>query len=242
MAATEIATQAEFLALVEDASSVGPRAAGTIEVVSYPVTPGTTITLGSLVLTAVNGAPGVDQFRGDAGDAGAVATSINTAIAAATNSWTGAGIASSLATTTQLAVLGNRGPDGDVELESSAASEIAVSGLEGGDAWVDHALNTFAARFIHLNCWGEFTNMASIYLAAHFLTQLPNGLGSGAEGTVSGITIGSISKSYAVATPTDPMFGKSTWGQLYLALAERIICAPGGVAGKGGKYPLGVVG
>ena len=239
MAAEDIATTAELLALVEGASSIGPRATGTVTIASHPVSATETITHGSLVLTSVAGArtSGANNFSGDAGSTDAVAANFAAAVNDASNAWAGGGITATVAGSV-VTLTGNRGDDGNVTLVCSDAS-MTVTGMTGGDAWLTHALE-YAALLLDANCWGCFRNKASIYLAAHFLTQLPDGLTSGASPQVSSVTIGAISKSFAVASPTDSRFGSTKWGKLYLELAEVVMCAPGGVAGAGGN-PLGVV-
>lgn len=241
MAADEIATIPEFLVIVEDASDIGPRATGTVTVATFPVVNGTVVTHGDLTMTANDGGStsGANNFHGNDTDADTAAANFAAAVNDPNNAWAAAGVeASVLGAVVTLA--GTRGYDGNVALTSSDAS-ITVTGMTGGDAWLTHALNEFAANFLDPGCWGNWLNMASIYVAAHVLTQLPKGLTEGSSPEATSINIGSISKSFAVASPTDDRFGSTKWGKLYLSLAEVVMCAPGGVAGSGGE-PLGVVG
>jgi len=236
VAANEIATIAELIALVEDAAGVGPRAVGTVTIGgTVPAT--STLKLGALTLTSVAVArtPGANNFNGS-GTTTAIAADIAAAISDSQNAWAAGGVTAS-ASGAVVSLIGNRGSAGDVALVSSDASMV-VDGMSGGDAWIVHALG-FADAFLDASCWGAFRNMASIYVAAHFLTQVPGGLASGASGSTTSVNIGAISKSFAVATPTDSRFGSSSWGRLYLSLAENILCAPG-IVGAGGT-PLGLV-
>lgn len=242
MAAEDLATVAELLVLAPDAAIVGPRASALITVATYPVPSAETVIAAAqnLTLTSVDGAraPGANNYSGNATDADGVATSIRDAINDASNLFAPDWLASKAAGVAAVAVLGKTGPAGDVELVSSDPA-ITVSGFAGGAAWIDHALE-FADCLIDAACWGAWRNKGSIYLAAHFLTLLPNGLAAGTGGNVTGISMGSISKSFANAAPTDPRFGTSAWGKMYLMLAEQVFCSPGGVAGSGGD-PLSIV-
>jgi hypothetical protein len=241
VSASDIATREELLVIVP-AGSVGPRATATISVATYPVPAGTTVTAGSLVLTAANVArtSGANNFRGNAGSAAAVAADIAAAINDTANTFAAASWSASVdGSGSVVDVVGATGPDGDVTLVSSHAS-IVVAGFSGGAAWVDHALG-FAEMFLDASCWGNWLNTGSIYLAGHVLTQIPGGLAAGLGGNTTSVSIGAISKSFSVAAPTDPQFGLSSWGKLYLTLAESVYCAPGGVAGAGG-IPLGIAG
>ncbi len=242
MAAGDLATVPELLALVPDASTVGPRAAATITVATHPVPAGRTVIGGSIVLTSVAGArtSGGNNFQGDGADAAADAVSVFEAINDPANIFVDENWTATLDSGAVIVrILGKTGPVGDIALVSSG-SELVVSGFAGGSAWVDHALE-FADCLLDPMCWGDWRNKASIYLAAHFLTMIPGGLVAG-MGATTAVNIGSISKSFATAAPTDPRFGTSKWGQLYLLLAEKVFCAPGGVAGAGGTPLLGIVG
>ena len=215
------ANVADVVLLVPAANAVGPVATGQVNVAASPVPPGTTIKYAGVTLTAVNGAPGADQFQGDAGSVGAIAASIVAGMAAAGSSWLTVATATVVGSLVTLASVAT-GPQADTSILVSDAS-LAASGMAGGSALVDFFLS-LGLCILDPTCWGDKLCKANALLAAHGLALA--GEITGAGGVLNKIKIDKIEKGFAVATPNDPTFGSSSWGQLYLMLAESVFCGP----------------
>ena len=75
---------------------------------------------------------------------------------------------------------------------------------------------------INATAWGTKANLATIYLAAHFLSAWNPDLAI-AAGAVSSETVGEVSRTYAVGSaPAAGDYGSSRWGVEYKRLMRTI--------------------
>jgi len=229
------ATVADVLALVPSAGDVGFPSNGTISVLSTPVPPGTTITYKGLTLTAIAGArtSGANDFDGSLGTADAILADILAAIQDPMNMWatsvTALSSAGSILLTTVAVGYNSFG-----DLLSSDAS-IVTAGMAGGEVLIGSLLAT-ATSMVNAHCWGEKTCDATVYLTLHFLATTIGGI-PGSLGPTSSIKIADIQKTYAIATPTDALYGSTQWGRMYTMLYDTVFCS----GTTGGSVCLGVV-
>lgn len=236
MAGETPATVEQVVALVPEAGAVGPSSTGSITVATVPVPPGATLTYKGLTLTAVAVArtPGSNDFDGSLATVALVAAEIQASLADAANSWLTTMTGTVSADVLSLTTVGT-GSDTVDALASSDAS-MTTTGLEGGD----FAIQTYvdlAASMVNVDCWGEKTCDGTRFLTLHFLASTFGGI-PGGKPTGSSIKIKGIAKTYAVAAPTDPLFGATKWGHMYLMLYDTVFCS----GTTGGSLCLGVTG
>ncbi len=96
--------------------------------------------------------------------------------------------------------------------------------FSGVDAAVSAYWLDIAQSWIGLDAWGTHASKAHALLTGHFLKLAGEGTGP-AGGAVTSRSAGSVSESYAVATPSDAELGSTIYGAQYLAL--RRACRPG---------------
>lgn len=214
------ATVADLVLLVPAANAVGPTATGQVNVAVSPVPAGTTIQYAGATLTATDGAPADNEFKGNAGSEAAIAASIVAGILVGTQ-WTAVATSAAVASLVTLQSVAT-GPQADTPITVSDAS-LGVSGMTGGAALVEFFL-ALGLCILDPTCWGDKLCKANALLAAHGLAL--TGSVAGAGGAVNKIKIDKIEKGFAVASPTDATFGSTTWGQMYLMLAESVFCGP----------------
>ncbi len=89
--------------------------------------------------------------------------------------------------------------------------------FSGTDAAVSAFWLDMTSSQIGLTAWGTDASRGHALLTAHHLKLAGEGSSSTA-GTVSSRAVGSVSESYAVATPTDAELGSTVYGSMYLSL------------------------
>jgi hypothetical protein len=228
MSGSAPASAQQVLAFLPVAGTVGFSSSGTITVASTPVPAGETITYQGLTLTSVAGArtSGSNDFDGS-GTVEAIAADIVAAMADPANAWATVVTASALGSVVSLTTIAV-GYNTFGDLLSSDAS-MTTTGIAGGEVLLGSLLAT-ATSMVNLNCWGEKTCDATIYLTLHFLASTIGGI-PGSLGPASSIKIADIQKTYAIATPTDALFGSTQWGRMYMMLYDTVFCS--GTTGSG---------
>lgn len=215
-------TVAEFLSATgTEFSTFGAASTGTIEI-SAVGSPGDTITIGGVDLTAVAGArsSGSNDFSLASGTELGVAQSIVDALSDTAN-----GFVSLVTAAVQIPGVPiiqltsvSTGYYSTLPLATSDAVSYVLSGdaLTGGPDLLDTILTASCSMLG--SCWGSKKSDGHLYLTAHFLS-----VASGNEGgSVSSRSIDKISESYAVTPPSDPDLGSTKWGRMYLALKKTI--------------------
>ena len=235
MSGTVPATAADVIALVPAAATVGSPSSGTITVAATPVPPGTVITYLGLTLTSVAGArtPGSNDFDGSLGTTALIAADMLAAIQDPANAWAGfvtSSLSGSVISLTSIPL----GYQTFYSMTSTDAS-VTLTGMAGGEVLLETMVG-IAASMVSVECWGAKTCDASRALALHFLSSVQGGI-PGGGGIATSIKIADISKTFAVATPTDALYGGTAWGRLYLMLYETVYCS----GATGGNVCIGMV-
>ena len=236
MAGIVPATAADVIALVPLAATVGAPSTGTI-LIGATIPAGTTINYQGLVLTAVAGpkTSGANDFNGS-GAFTDIAADIKAAISDPANAWAGSVTATVTGTLVSLTtVLVGYQTFGGLTMTAPVVG-VDLTGMAGGEVMLN-TLVLQASLMVNVECWGEKTCLATLYLVLHFLSLIYPSTTGGAS-TATTIKIAEISKTYATATPTDALFGNTAWGKLYLALYDTVFCS----GTTGGHLCIGVTG
>jgi len=215
------ATALVVLALNPTAGTVGFPSSGSITVSGTPVLAGETVSYLGLTLTAVAAArtPGSNDFNGT-GTTAAIAADILAAILDPLNAWATTVTATLSGLTVSMTTIAV-GYNTASALVSSSAN-MTTFGLTGGEVLLDSMLAT-AVRMVNVDCFGEKTCDATAYLALHFMSTVTLGIAGGGSPLTSR-RIGEIAESFAIATPTDPSYGSTQWGRMYLMICESVFC------------------
>lgn len=218
----------------------GANSTGDVEVAAVPGAPGGTIVIGGVTLISVAGArtSGSDDFSLASGTTTGIAQEIVDCISDAANSFTTLVTAS--IRTPGLSIVDlvsvSTGVYSELPLTTNDAVSFVLSAatLEGGAAQLDSIITTTCSMMG--DCWGEKKSYGHLYRAAHFAT-----VQSGGEtGAVSSKSIDKISVSYATTAPSDPDYGTTKWGRLYLALYKTLPILP--QTGRSDDAMIGLVG
>lgn len=221
MSGSTPATAPGVIAFLPTAGAVGFPSSGSVTVATTPVPAAATLTYQGLTLTAVAVArtSGANDFNG-VGTEAVVAADILAAILDPANSWAGtvtASLAGTVVSLTTIAV----GFNTFGSIVSSDAS-MTVTGMAGGELLLESFVAT-AARMVNVDCFGDKTCDATIYLSLHFMASTFGGI-QGQTGSVSSDKVGDITTIYAMATPTDALFGSTQWGRMYTMLYDTVFC------------------
>lgn len=213
-------------------STFGPASTGTISVDAVG-SPGDTITIGGVVLTAVAGArtSGSNDFSLASGTTLGVAEEIVAALTDPANGFAPLVTAAIQIPGVPVVALTSvsTGYYSTLPLATSDAVSYVLSGtqLEGGELLIETILASACSMLG--GCWGAKLPYAHLYLTAHFLT-----VASGGEsGPVTSRSIDKISEGYSPASfdTSDAAFANTRWGRLYLALRKTVVNI-GAVAGR----------
>lgn len=96
------------------------------------------------------------------------------------------------------------------------AADRAIA-LSDAEAWIDDVV------------YDEFCLQAHVYLAAHLLaSRFPADMPGAGAGTLSSMSAGEISATYAVAAPApdESDVSSSRWGRMFLAVSKRVASLP----------------
>lgn len=209
-----------FLGFLPAFASTGSTSSGSIAWLSTG-SPGDTITIGSVTLTAVAGAraAGSSTWSVD-GDEAAEAASFRAAIA---DSAASALVSASGSGTTVNLTTVSTGPASLLDLATSTDEVYDLTAFAGGDDQIRLMLEATCTMIGA--CWpAAKAGLAHAYLTAHFLA-----VGAGNEGgvrtsrTVNKISEGSAAPSFDAS---DAAFATTKYGRLYLALRSTIPVLP----------------
>lgn len=78
-----------------------------------------------------------------------------------------------------------------------------------------------AALQVNTTVWGSKADLATICLAAHFLTVWNPGLAV-ASGAVQSERVGDVARTYAVAAPAADRYDSTRWGREYSRLLRQL--------------------